>query len=45
MKRDSSKTGALISGIPNGTYDVWVTATVNGRDTAEKNIVKTVLKE
>ena len=37
-------TGALISGISNGTYDVWVTATVNGKETTQKNIKKAAVK-
>ncbi len=45
LKRDASKTGALINDIPNGAYDVWVTAAINGNETTEKYIFSTVLKE
>ncbi len=38
-------TGALISGIANGSYDVWVTAFVDGKETTQKNIKSTVLKD
>ncbi len=44
VKRDASKTGALITGIANGTYDVWVTATVNGKETTQKNTKKAAVK-
>ncbi len=43
--RDATKTGALITGVANGTYDVWVTAEVNGTESTAQNKVRTTLKE
>ncbi len=37
-------TGALISGIPNGDYEVWVTAVVNNKETTAKNIKQAAVK-
>ncbi len=45
VDRSAAQTSAYISGLPNGTYYVYVKAVVNGKRTTEKNIASTVLAD
>lgn len=38
-------TGALINGLENDKYEIWVTAVIKGRETIEENKVTTTLKD
>ncbi len=44
VTRAATAKGALISGIANGTYEVWVTAMVDGKETSKGQSIQTTVK-